>query len=411
MKKQLIIIPFLLLTLLPALLFAQKIVEKNGFYNAEVSETFNIGSGGSISVKGISGEVDFQGWKSDKVEVREVLYLNVFTKEEAEKILERTETEISTSGNHIRISGHGKRHYIRRKLEIKLPEKFDVDARVTNGRIHLRGVTGSIILQSSNGAIELTDCGGDVEAHTSSGDLYMDNVKGRLDARTSGGNIRLRNVTERADLQTSGGSISVIGAEKDVFLFTSGGEITTRDIGGNLDARTSGGDIDVIDCKGNADLQTSGGDIEVENIGGTLDANTSGGDVSGKRINDRTSARTSGGDIDLIDVNGAVNARTSAGDIDVEISMTDFSKDHRMFLSTRSGGIHLFLPEKMPATITAEIRNNSRWKRYEINSDFPLQESTENRERVLRKTGDINGGGDEIRLETSGGDISIRKNR
>ena len=411
MKKQLTFIPIILVMLLSMLLSAQKIVEKNGFYNAELMESFDVRPGGMITIKGINGEVDFQSWKSDKVEVRELLYLNVFTREEAEEILDRTGTEISASASHIRISGHGKRHSIRRKLEIKLPEKFDIDTRVSNGTIYLNGVSGIITLRSSNGAIEVTDSGGDLELNTSAGDLRLENIAGRLEAHTSGGNIRLRNVTEKANLRTSGGSISVIDAKKDLLLYTSGGEIHTRNIGGDLDARTSGGNIEVLDCQGSADLQTSGGDIEVENINGFLEAHTSGGDVSGKRINGRATARTSGGDIDFIEVNGAVNARTSAGDIDVEISLTDFTKDHRIYLASSSGSIRLYLPEKMPANISAEIRNNSRWNRYEIDSDFPLQESTEKHKRMLRKTGEINGGGDEVILETSGGDIFIRKNK
>ncbi len=411
MKHLHIVSCLLALLLMTMTLPAQKIVERDGFYNVEHNKSFDVKSGGSLTVRGISGDVDIQSWDKNVVEVRELMRINVFTKEEAEEVLDRAASNYSHTSNHVRISGRGSERWIRRQLEIKVPEKFDLEVRVSQGDVFLSGVNGLSLLQSSNGDIEAMNAGGDLDVQTSAGDLRIENLDGDLEARTSGGDIRLKNISGTADLNTSGGSILVVDAKKAVVLKTSGGEIDVKNVAGPIEAYTSGGSIELLDCNGNAELNTSGGDITVENVNGSLDAQTSGGDVEGMSINGRVIARTSGGDVELLDIRGAVRATTSAGDIDVEVTLEDFSEDHRIYLATSSGSIDLAIPENMPANITAEIRNNSRWNRYEITSDFPLSKSSEGSRRTLRKTGEINGGGDEILLETSGGDIDIRKNK
>jgi DUF4097 and DUF4098 domain-containing protein YvlB len=141
-----------------------------------------------------------------------------------------------------------------------------------------------------------------------------------------------------------------------------------------------------------------------------VNAHTSGGDITGKNLAGLVSTHTSGGDIELRNVRGAVEASTAAGDVEVEITLKDFKKDHRIRLETTSGTIRLTLPPNIPASITAEINDTGgRWKRYDIYSDFPLTSESEGGWRGIRKKGDINGGGDEIILETSNGDIYIGK--
>lgn len=397
--------------LLAGSLYAQNLTEQNGRYVAEISKTFAVTSGGTLSVRGISGDVKLTAWDKASVEIRETARLKVFTRAEAEEILQRLEGEISQNGNQVGIDGGDEWEWADRQLEISLPTQFTVMLRISDGDVTLRGVSGSLELRTSHGDVEVADAGGTLDIHTSAGNLEVLNLKGRLDAKTSGGNIRIANVTEDAMLNTSGGNIRVNDVQKALTARTSGGEIEIRNAGGNVEARTSGGNISLQSCAGDAVLRTSGGDIDAETIAGNLEAKTSGGEVNGNNIAGRVDAATSGGDINFRNVRGAVRAATSAGDVEVEITLTDFKQDHRIYLESSSGTIRLYLPEKLPATISAEIRRNSRWNRNEIYSDFPLSGEDTGSERTLRKRGDINGGGDEIILETTGGDIYIKRNR
>lgn len=109
-----------------------------------------------------------------------------------------------------------------------------------------------------------------------------------------------------------------------------------------------------------------------------------------------------------------VDAQATGGDVDAEITLEDFSKEHAMDLKSTGGTIRLTLPEKLPATIEAQIRTSRhdyQTERYDIYSDFPLTKSEPEKigDVVIKSTGDINGGGDPIRLETTSGDIYIKK--
>lgn len=143
-------------------------------------------------------------------------------------------------------------------------------------------------------------------------------------------------------------------------LQTSGGSITISDLKGNIDAKTSGGSINVGDVVGDVDLHTSGGSINTEDIYGEIDAHTSGGSVNvrfAEQIKENASLSTSGGSVTAYlpsDIKVDIDATTSGGQV-----RSDFDVDGR-------------------------IKKNS-----------------------IR--GEINGGGPELTLRTSGGSVRIKK--
>ena len=101
------------------------------------------------------------------------------------------------------------------------------------------------------------------------------------------------------------------------------------------------------------------------------------------------------------------------------MTLKDFSKDHHIELKSSVGNITLHIPEKLPATIKAEIKLTgfaSRTKEYNIYSDFPLNAEQSGDEEyrgeiLISKDGKINGGGDLIYLRTTNGNINIKKLR
>lgn len=397
---------------IPLLLQAQDIRKENGRYTSQALKTFTVGSGGQLILQGFSGDVKIDSWNQSSVEVRETLRMEVYSESEAREILDRAQSSYSVSGKTIRVEGRGGDRWVNRLIEVKLPQPFDLDISTSNGDVEGQNLKGNIRLQTSNGDITLAAVAGEVRLQTSAGDLRLTDIDGPLNAATSAGDVQLRNGKGAVDLRTSGGDIRAYNLLKDAILKTAGGDIYVEKTGGNLIAETSGGDIEARECAGETELRTSGGDIDARGVGGSLQAQTSGGDISGTDLNGPVTARTSGGDVELRRVNGAVRAATSAGDVEVEITLQDFKKDHRIDIRSSAGSIRLTLPEKLPASIRAEISNaGGRWKRYDIYSDFPLAKQGGERGESLRMSGDINGGGDEIRLETTNGNIHILKGK
>ncbi len=397
---------------IPLLLYAQDIRKENGRFTSQVIKTFTVGSGGQLILDGFSGDVTISSGDQSTVEVRETLRMDVPSETEAREILERSQSSYSVSGKTIRVNGRGSDRWVSRLVEIQVPRPFDLDISASNGDLEGQNLQGIIRLQTSNGDITLAAVAGEVRLQTSAGDLHLEDIDGPLDATTSAGDVQLRNGKGAVDVRTSGGDISAYNLLKDAILKTAGGDIFVEKAGGNLIAETSGGDIEARECAGETELRTSGGDIDARGVGGGLQAHTSGGDITAVDLNDAVTARTSGGDVELRRVKGAVRAATSAGDIEVEITLQNFKKEQRINLQSSAGSIRLTIPEKLSASISAEIFDaGGRWKRYDIYSDFPLTRQEEAGRGSLRMGGDINGGGGEIRLETTNGDIHILKGK
>ncbi|MDI6766513.1 MAG: DUF4097 family beta strand repeat-containing protein [Bacteroidota bacterium] len=160
----------------------------------------------------------------------------------------------------------------------------------------------------------------------------------------------------------------------------------------NLDIQTSGGNITVTNVNGNINGETSGGNIEILNVDGDIRMETSGGNVVVKQASGKLFLETSGGNIELKNIDGKLNASTSGGNIYAS-AISNMGID----LSTSGGNITVELPK----TITADVRAETSGGDVSCDLEF----SGKIKDGSMK--GKIGGGGNMIRLETSGGDIVI----
>jgi DUF4097 and DUF4098 domain-containing protein YvlB len=212
--------------------------------------------------------------------------------------------------------------------------------------------------------------------------------------KTSGGNISLKNLSGTTqEFRTSGGNLDVDMVSGKITGRTSGGNISLTDSKEEIDLETSGGNIEAVNCKGNIKLSTSGGNLTLRLLNGTVRATTSGGSVGGEEITGELHASTSGGNIRLRDLSCSLSASTSAGNIDIGM------KDPGKYLNlTNSGGnIALELPKDKGMDLRLygeEVRTNSL-NNFKGDSDGKHIE------------GSINGGGTPVKVDNSGGRISV----
>ncbi len=396
----------------------QELIKKGRYFAAEVTKNFTVKPGGTLRIFDIRGNVDVITWAKNEVLVKEYKKIDTRSEEEAREILEKSRSGYTQRGDIIEIGGdYYDRDWLESDYEITVPQTFNVDIETRGGDLSVGHLTGTVKLGTSGGEIRLNDIDGLVDAKTSGGDIEVINSKQRTNLSTSGGDLQLEDIGGPLLAKTSGGDITLRGSRDRSVVHTSGGDIIIADAGEGVEAHTSGGDIDISDTKGAAEVHTSGGDIELRNIGGALEASTSGGDIAGRTIQGGADISTSGGEIELLDVKGGVYAKTAGGDVTVEITLTDFKVDHRTSLRTAGGEITLYIPEKLPATIRAEIEITDRWEDYNIYSDFPLTSASESgsegrrlrSRKFIRSEGEINGGGDVIELYTTDGNIHIKK--
>lgn len=202
------------------------------------------------------------------------------------------------------------------------------------------------------------------------------------------------------DLKTSGGSVSVSDLRGLVRARTSGGSLSFGKIEGPVIGDTSGGSINLMGCNGKTELNTSGGSIDIGSGTGDMTAKTSGGSIKIDNFNGNVFARTSGGDIKANSIAGAIDASTSGGSVSVSIKGQP-GKDCR--LHTSGGGITVEIEENVALNIDAEASGGS------VSTELPVMVQGQLRKEALRGT--LNGGGQALVLQTSGGSIQLRKPR
>ncbi len=182
------------------------------------------------------------------------------------------------------------------------------------------------------------------------------------------------------DLQTSGGSISVDDLNGEVKSYTSGGSLYFGSIAGPVYGKTSGGSITLRDCKEQVKVTTSGGGIDI-------------GEVSGN-----VTAHTSGGSIKIDKVMGIIDARTSGGSVTAYISK---QPQGNCSLKTSGGTVTAYLARDVKVTVNASTSGGK------VQTDFPVMVQGILNKRSLNA--EINGGGPELFLRTSGGNIYIKE--
>ena len=182
-----------------------------------------------------------------------------------------------------------------------------------------------------------------------------------------------------------------------VTCVTAGGDVYLRAVKGNASIHTSGGDVMLEELEGDTRAETSGGDVDVKNVTGTVSVESSGGDIRASGVRGDTRAETSGGDIVIRALDGRIYAETSGGDIEV----TALGTNKGVNLHTSGGDIEIYLPRDIAATVDASSSGG------EVTCELDIV--THGKVRDDELYGQINGGGEKIRAQTSGGDVSIRE--
>ena len=289
--------------------------------------------------------------------------------------------------------------HIERKLDLAPGGSFVLDT--DTGSVELVGGSGS------GATVDITASRDDFESLF---DVHFEEKPGEVVVRVnrrekisnwfrSSGSTRFKiEVPEdtRIDIDTAGGSIDVQNVSSEARLDTSGGSIRAKDIRGELSADTSGGSIQIDEVDGDVTADTSGGSITVRGVRGALHADTSGGGITVEDVTGDIEADTSGGSIKITEAGGRVRAETSGGPIRVSFAPGNAAGGS---LSTSGGGITVELDPAVGLDIDASASGGS------VDVDVPVMvQGTVSRSAL---SGKIAGGGETLRLRSSGGGVNI----
>lgn len=367
----------------------------------DLEQEFDVGDGGTLTILSDAGEIEVETWSQNTVRLR-IRNINNF------------EVDVEQDGNDVNVraeyEGGGFFGRIGRTnigFLANVPENYNVDLDTGGGAIRVAPINGNVNADTSGGQIEIGEVTGNVRADTSGGRIEIADVDGNVVADTSGGSITLGNVTGNASADTSGGRITIGNVGGDMEADTSGGNIDVGEGGGSVTLDTSGGTIRAEWALGPVRADTSGGNIYLAGSATSVYADTSGGNIEIERSNGRVDADTSGGSIRIRNTVGPIRADTAGGRIQAELAAFSGDRDASIELSTAGGDVTLRLPSDHSASITAELAVSRRARGdYRIYTDFPLS-IQEDDDGDITASGQINGGGDRIYIETTNSDINI----
>jgi len=189
-------------------------------------------------------------------------------------------------------------------------------------------------------------------------------------------------------------------------------------------AETGGGNVLLSSCSQGASLQTGAGLVKVEKCGGEVRAETGGGNIELGEIGGEANIQTGGGTIKLSSATGTVKAETGGGSIElwgvpsahVETGAGTITAkfipggDTDSILETATGDVTVYLVASVKVTVNASIEAASG---HTITSDFPqIRVSSEGGQwepKQVSAEGSLNGGGPELKIRTTMGNIYIRR--
>ncbi len=269
---------------------------------------------------------------------------------------------------------------------------------------------GLLTLDTARGSIEVRGNGGsrvDIEVIRSaktSDKNEAEEIFGylRLDFNQTGKDVTIKGIkTTELDKKLNKLNVKFILTVPQIYnvnLKTSGGSISVDDLEGTVDIRTSGGSLDFNNIKGPVTGKTSGGSISIGKVEGDVDVNTSGGSIHIENAYGTVKAHTSGGGITVNEVMGTIQADTSGGSVKAYISQQPKGNCR---LKTSGGSITVYLAEDVSLNVDAGTSGGS------IHTEFPVTIQGNISKKELKAQ--INGGGPELYLHTSGGSIYINK--
>ena len=280
------------------------------------------------------------------------------------------------------------------ELELTIPAGLSIEIKTGGGNVTINN--------DLNGKISITSGGGNISAK---------NINGLSDISTGGGNITVLDLNSDADISSAGGDISVGSVNGKADISTAGGNIKVGAVNSSADISTAGGNIKVESVDGMADISTGGGNINVGVISGSADISTGGGNINLDGAAGKVEVSTGAGNINLKSIKGSVEVSTGAGNITIELSPNGTGRSD---ISAGIGDITLYVPADSKATIMASV-NDFSWGESKdvpdnINSDFDVTTyDKKGHGKPSEAVYQLNGGGSIIELNTTMGEINIKK--
>jgi DUF4097 and DUF4098 domain-containing protein YvlB len=317
----------------------------------------------SVSIDNPRGDVVVSG-TSDDGQLHLTAHKHVFSRSDADadSKARQLSPRLDATGTHLVISVPPLQG-ARADLNILLPPSTSLAITANRGDVRVNFMKSAVALIANHGDANISAISGAVSAHVNSGSASFaaHSITGGLSIEGHGNDLTLSDVS---------GPVAIHG---DFF-----GTTHLERIHGGVKFHTSRTDLQLGSLLGDLEISPNA-DLSVNQAAGPLALNTRNRNITLDHVS---------GDVSVTNHNGSVDLTSALpfGNINVQ---------------NRNGSITLTLPDKANFTLNAETTDG------DLSNDFSLPSQGTNNRKTL--TGTVGKGGSMIRINTSQGDISIKK--
>jgi DUF4097 and DUF4098 domain-containing protein YvlB len=369
-----------------------RVYSEGGSWRQEI--TGSLAGVKNLHVRVDAGTIRVQG--GSRSDISYVIHNRAYTSSEdrARRELDAYKINAYTRGDTAWIVGEGQGKRANRcsvEIVIDVPREMEsVKVETDGGGIVATGINGSVDAESGGGQVRMQDIGGSVRAQTGGDNIDVGSIGGDLMLETGGGRVSIGSVKGKINATTGGGDIVLVASQQGAILEAGGGNIKVKQCGGRLRISTGGGNIDVEDAGGAVEIETGGGSIRLGSAKGPVHAQTGAG---------------------RIELNGVPSAHAQTGTGAIVARFVGANGEHSdSMLETAMGDVTVYLVPNLNISVRASIDLANG---HTIRSEFPeiriMSEGGQWGPKTITADGTLNGGGALLKVNTTSGDISIRR--
>jgi DUF4097 and DUF4098 domain-containing protein YvlB len=321
-----------------------------------------IADGARLTIESPHGDVTVSG-TSDDGKLHLTVHKEVFTNSDdtANDRLRQLNPSIDGSNENLTlrvpdIRGGGA------DVTLLVPASVHVLVNSNRGDVHVTNLKSPLVVTANNGDTEIAAITGDVQVRFNNRhhDLDVRNITGGVVIDGDGSEVKVSDVA---------GSVKISGD------FIGGGHV--QRVGGRVDYHSSRTDLSF--ARLNGELEIDGHDLSATEVTGPMLVNTRSRNITLDKVSGEVKVVNSHGDVDL-------HMLPPAGAVTVD---------------NQNGNVNVTIPERTRFDLHAETSDG------DTHSDF----SGVNSDGRGTLRGNVNGGGPQVRLTTSHGDISVTRNQ
>lgn len=331
-------------------------------HESDDSLNWSLPAGATLVVHDPWGAVTVAGTSDDNqvhVSVHKQVY--AWSDSEADRRSSQLQPHFSTQGNNLMLDvppvNQGQAD-----LTIEMPHGANLSVSSDHGDVRVSEMRGSVTIASRRGDVEVTGIDGPVLTQVNNDDS----------------SVTAKSVTGAFTLQGRAGDISLENINGAVML--------QGDFFGTTEAQQINGPLRFETSRTKFATARVDGDLEIES-----------GDLRGTRLLGPVTITTRNRTIELDDVAGPLTVSNKNG----AISVTTATPLGPINVTNEHGSVDVGLPEHGSFVLNAQTRNG------ELENDFGLESQSQDEKHWL--SGTVGSGGPQVSLETTDGDVTVRK--